>query len=112
MMFFACSPAKTARAASDITLIFYQSLPDYFGNTLFLRTTMKYNIRDIFEYIIALVNEFAKRFNMSDLQAYQYIRTYQGISFIENNYGIIHTLDINEALNSIVLYCRKTGGAL
>ncbi len=30
-------------------------------------------IRDIFEYIIALVNEFAKRFGPSDKQAYHFI---------------------------------------
>ena len=32
---------------------------------------MKYDIRDIFEYIIALVNEFAKRFGLSDKEAYR-----------------------------------------
>lgn len=32
---------------------------------------MKHDIRDIFEHIIALVNEFAKRFGLSDKQAYR-----------------------------------------
>lgn len=73
---------------------------------------MKYNIRDIFEYIIALVNEFAKRFNLSEQQAYRYIRVHKGIVFIENNYGIMHTLDFNEAVESLALYCRRTGGTL
>lgn len=44
-------------------------------------STMKYNIRDIIEYIIALVNEFAKRFGLTEKQAYKYIRMYQGGSF-------------------------------
>lgn len=73
---------------------------------------MKYNIRDIIEYIIALVNEFAKRFGLSEKQAYRYIRAHKGIAFIEQNYGIIHTLDFNEAVDSVALYCRKTGGEL
>ena len=52
------------------------------------------------EYIIALVNEFAKKFNLSDKQAFNYIRNHQGITFIEENYGIIHTLDFEEAVAS------------
>lgn len=65
---------------------------------------MNYNIRDIFEYIIALVNEFAKRFGLSDKQAYNYIRHHHGMAFIEQNYGIIHTLDFEEAVDSIATY--------
>lgn len=73
---------------------------------------MKYSPRDIAEYIIALVDEFALRFGLSDTQAYNYIRNHRGISFIEENYGIIHTLDFNEAVDSVALFCRKSGGAL
>ncbi len=73
---------------------------------------MKYNIRDIIEYIIALVNEFAKRFGLTEIQAYRYIRMHKGVAFLEQNYGIIHTLDFNEAVNSVALYCRRNGGKL
>ncbi len=73
---------------------------------------MKYKIRDIFEYIIALVNEFAKRFDLSDRQAYNYIKYHKGVDFIEKNYGIIHTLDFNEAVESVAAYCRRSGGKL
>ncbi|WP_290069657.1 DUF3791 domain-containing protein [Muribaculum intestinale] len=73
---------------------------------------MKYNIRDRFEYIIALVNEFAKRFGLSDKQAYNYIKFHKGVDFIEENYGIIHTLDFNEAIESVAAYCRRSGGEL
>lgn len=64
------------------------------------------------EYIIALVSEFAKKFDLSNRQAFDYIRNHQGISFIEQNYGIIHTLDFKEAVDSVAIYCRKTGGLL
>ncbi|WP_353739195.1 DUF3791 domain-containing protein [Muribaculum intestinale] len=73
---------------------------------------MKYNIRDRFEYIITLVNEFAKRFGLSDKQAYNYIKFHRGVDFIEENYGIIHTLDFNEAIESVAAYCRRSGGEL
>ena len=64
------------------------------------------------EYIIALVNEFAKKFNLSDKQAFNYIRNHQGVTFIEDNYGIIHTLDFQEAVDSVAIFCRKSGGLL
>ena len=73
---------------------------------------MRYNIRDIIEYIIALVNEFAKRFGLTEMQAYRYIRMHKGVAFLEQNYGIIHTLDFSEAVDSVALYCRKNGGKL
>lgn len=73
---------------------------------------MNYNIRDIFEYIIALINEFAKRYNLSDRQAFNYIHIHKGVGFIEHNYGIIHTLDFDEAVESVANYCRKSGGLL
>ena len=84
----------------------------YLCNRSKVYNTMKYNIRDIIEYIIALVNEFAKRFGLSEKQAYRYIRAHKGVAFIEQNYGIIHTLDFNEAVDSVALYCRKAGGKL
>ena len=64
------------------------------------------------EYIIALVNEFAKKFNLSDKQAFNYIRNHQGVGGGEGDYGIIHTLDFQEAVESVALFCRKTGGLL
>lgn len=73
---------------------------------------MKYGVRDILEYIVAVVSEFAIRFNLTDQQAYRYIRFHKGISFIKDNYGIIHTLDFDEAVESVALFCRRSGGEL
>lgn len=73
---------------------------------------MNYNIRDIFEYIIALVNEFAIKFDLTNKQAYNYIRNHKGILFVEQNYGIMHTLDFNEAVDSVATFCRRSGGVL
>ncbi len=73
---------------------------------------MHHNLRDLLEYIIALVDEFARKFGLSDRQAYNYIHSHKGVNFIEQNYGIIHTLSIEEAVDSIVAYCRRQGGSL
>lgn len=73
---------------------------------------MKNNIRDILEYIIALVNEFAKRFGLTEKQAYRYIRAHKGIAFIEEFYGVLHTLSFDDAVEGVSLFCKKTGGKL
>ena len=68
--------------------------------------------KDKVEYIIALINEFAKRFNLTDVQAYRYIYHYKGIDMIDEHYNIMHTLDFDEMVNSLAIYCNRQGGAL
>ena len=67
---------------------------------------MAYKVSDIIEYIIAVVSEFASRFNLTDKQAYRYLSFHKGISFLEEYYGIIHTLDFNEAVDSVALFAE------
>lgn len=73
---------------------------------------MTYKVQDIIEYIVAVVSEFATRFNLTDRQAYRYLSFHKGISFMEENYGIIHTLDFDEAVDSVAMFCRRSGGEL
>lgn len=73
---------------------------------------MARNIRDIIEYIVAVVGDFAAKHNLTDTQAYRYIKFHNGISFLEDNYGIIHTLGFDEAVESVAEFCRRTGGEL
>lgn len=72
----------------------------------------KYEVRDIAEYIIALVSDFAIKYNLTERQAFRYINFHKGIAFIEENYGVMHTLDFNEAIESVAMYCKKNGGKL
>ena len=73
---------------------------------------MAYRLHDVIEYIVAVVSEFASRYNLTDKQAYRYISFHKGISFLEENYGIIHTLDFDEAIDSVAMFCRRSGGEL
>ena len=36
----------------------------------------------------------------------------RGVAFVEQHYGIMHTLDFDEAVDSVAAYCRKNGGKL
>ncbi len=73
---------------------------------------MKYDIRDIFEYTFILIDLFARKFHLTEAQAYRYLKANSGIRFIEDNYGILHTLDFPEAIEGLTLYCKKNGGQL
>ena len=68
--------------------------------------------KDIVEYIVALINEFAKRFRLNDAQSYRYISRFNGIELIEKHYEIMHTLDFSETVNSLAIYCKRQGGEL
>lgn len=72
----------------------------------------KYKVRDIIEYIVVVVNEFAERYNLTEREAYRYISFHNGISYLKENYGIIHTLSLNEAIECVAAFCKNRGGKL
>ena len=69
-------------------------------------------LKDKVEYIVALVNEFAKHVGLTDVQAFRYIQHFKGIELIDQHYDIMHTLDFKETVNSLANYCNRQGGAL
>ena len=69
-----------------------------------------YSSRDIREFIIVIVGEFAKRHGMSDTLAFRYLDKYAAISYLKNNYGIAHTLPFNDVVDSLSIYCKTRGG--
>lgn len=73
---------------------------------------MEFNVKDKVEYIIALVNEFARAHKLSDSQAYRYLERFKGIDFIDKNYGIAHTLSFEDVVEDVAEYCRRQGGAI
>ena len=73
---------------------------------------MAYNLQDVIEFIVAVVSEFALRYKLTDKQAFRYLSFHKGISFLEENYGIIHTLSFDEAIDSVAMFCRRSGGEL
>jgi hypothetical protein len=37
---------------------------------------------------------------------------HNGVDFVEQHYGILHTLDFREVVDYVALYCNKNGGEL
>lgn len=73
---------------------------------------MANRLRDLIEYIVAVVSEFGAKYKLTDQEAFRYINFHNGIDFLKDNYGIIHTLDFDEAVESVAMFCRKSGGKL
>ncbi len=64
------------------------------------------------DYVVACVNEFSRRYDLSIKEAFQYLFRYEGIAFIKENYDIEHTLDFETILEDLEILCRKNGGTL
>lgn len=73
---------------------------------------MGYDIRDIIEYLVWLVSEFAKRYGLTESQAYNYMSNFKGISFVYDCYASLHTLSIEDGIDDVAAVCRQNGGAL
>ena len=69
-------------------------------------------MKDKIDYIVMLIAEFAKRNQMTQQQAYCYLSQFKGLELCDKHYGIMHTLSLDDNLDSISAYCRKNGGAL
>lgn len=62
--------------------------------------------------MVALVAEFARRYNLTDAQAARYMSRWGAIELCEKHYGIMHTLPWSDNIESIATYCRRQGGTL
>ena len=63
-------------------------------------------------YIIALIAEFAKKFNLGQRQAYNYLKRFKGIDYLMSFYDILHTQSFEDAIHDISIICERDGGTL
>ena len=63
-------------------------------------------------FMVACVNEFARKYNISLKEAFQYLFKYKGIEFLKENYEVEHTLSFDNVVEDISILCRRNGGML
>lgn len=68
--------------------------------------------KNILDFLIALVAEFATRFGISQDKAYNYIREYKGLEFFFKHYNVLHTLSFADNVDDLIQVCANHGGAL
>ncbi|WP_273157233.1 DUF3791 domain-containing protein [Bacteroides fluxus] len=72
----------------------------------------KKEIFDKIEYVVACVGTFAQRYNLSNSQAYAYLRRFTGIDFLLDCYVAEHTLSIDNAVSDLQVICQRGGGKI
>ena len=72
----------------------------------------KKDILNRIEYVVCCVGAFAERFNLTNDQAYAYLRRFTGIDFLLDCYAAEHTLSIDDAVDDLVHVCMQKGGRI
>jgi len=67
---------------------------------------------DKIEYLVLLVAEFAARSKVSESTAYRYLRQYGALALCEKHYNVMHTLSVEENIQTLREYCQRRGGNL
>lgn len=73
---------------------------------------MKNSDKDIYEYIVVLISEYAKRHSISEIEAFRYIRNFNSLSHIIEFYDVLHTLSFEDAMSDIDIISQRNGGRL
>lgn len=73
---------------------------------------MDFNVKDKVEYIIIFVQEFASHHSLTMRQAYNYLRRFRGIDFLNCHYSVAHTQSFRNMVEDITVYCHRQGGML
>lgn len=73
---------------------------------------MAKSIIDRIEYLVLLVAEFARLNKLSEVQSYRYLQQYGALTLCEKHYNIMHTLSVEENLQTLREYCQRKGGNL
>ena len=68
--------------------------------------------KDIIEYLVMFVRLFAKRFSLTDSEAFMYMKRFGGINLVIEHYDIMHTLSMNDTIDDMSTFCRRFGGKL
>lgn len=56
--------------------------------------------------------EFAKKFGMSAKIAFNYLKQYKALDFLDKCYEAEHQLSLNDSLNDLIVICKRNGGTL
>lgn len=68
--------------------------------------------KNILDFLVALVAEFASRFGITQDKAYNYIQKYNGLSYFFTHYDILHTLSFDDNVDGLIQVCANNGGTL
>lgn len=68
--------------------------------------------KEVVEYVVTAISEFAKRNYLTLKEASNYLLRYKGIDFLEQCYAAEHTLSVNDWVEDITAICKRNGGGI
>ena len=63
-------------------------------------------------YVVAVISEFAKTYDMTIREASNYLNRYRGIEFLTEHYGAEHLLSIDDSVQDLAQVCNNNGGGV
>lgn len=66
--------------------------------------------RNMIDYMVACVNDYADRHGISIVDSFDYLSKYKGLDFLEECYDAEHTLSLDTALEDIDAICKRNEG--
>jgi hypothetical protein len=63
-------------------------------------------------YFIMTIRKFAEHYSMTSKQAYQYLKRFAGIAFLDDCFEAEHTLSFEDAIEDLTRVCQNHGGYL
>lgn len=94
-------------------MVAYQSVPRE-GTAVFRPkvNTVDRDTQNRMTYFVYCVNAFAERYELSPKQAFVYLQRHKGMEFLEECYEAEHQLSIRDAVNDLIIICKRNGGKL
>jgi len=71
-----------------------------------------YPIEDRLEFLISVTSEFSKKYTISVKQAFNYIKRFNGIKFLQEFYDIEHTQSYPDIVEDVKNICINNGGMI
>lgn len=71
---------------------------------------MPKSTKNIINYIVICINEFGKKHKITSKEAYLYLKKFNGINFLKENYEAEHTLGLDDAMEDLKQICINNGG--
>ena len=64
------------------------------------------------QYINLCIDEFARKYRLAPQVAYNYLKKFDGLAFLNEHYDVEHTLALQDTLGSLQKICARNGGTL
>ena len=63
-------------------------------------------------YYFCCIGEFARKYSLTNAEAYKFLSECKGMDFIDTYYEAEHTQSIEDSVEDMMSVCQRNGGAL